>query len=153
MMAYVLTDAGNVLAYPFPPETLRAMHPQVSFPAALSDELLAGYGVFPVAGTTPPAVTAVQELRETTPVFSAGQWVQTWTIDNLTAAQIAAKFLSAKQRLWQKARARAAEEADKAYGGNDDACRTRLLQIGQEIKLAANFAGLGAVDLNAGWPA
>lgn len=87
MTAYVRADGATIVAYPYSFALLRADHPNVSFPREPTPELLAEYGVFPVAASTPPAEEG-KRPEETTPVFLKGEWVQGWVMVNLPRRQI-----------------------------------------------------------------
>ena len=88
-MAYILIDDAE-FRYPFNPADLRAMHPDTSFPDALGDETLAGFGVYPVleANVLPTAANEVAE--EAAPALVDDVWVQQWTVREITDTEFAA---------------------------------------------------------------
>lgn len=78
--------------YPYQPTQLRAENPNVSFPSEMADALLAEFDVYPVQPTSRPEYDpATQTLSEALPSYENGVWVQTWTVTNLTADEIAAR--------------------------------------------------------------
>jgi hypothetical protein len=80
MMTYIRVFDGGV-HYPFDTGTLRFLHPNVSFPAAIPLSLLNEYSVFEVTLKAPPTYDALtEELKETLPVQTDSQWVQAWTV-------------------------------------------------------------------------
>lgn len=79
-MAYIRVFDGGV-HYPFDTGSLKFLHPNVSFPAAIPLSLLNEYSVFEVTLTTPPTYDALTEdLKESLPEQSSGQWVQAWVV-------------------------------------------------------------------------
>ena len=86
-----LARSGAATIYPYSPAQLRADNPGTSFPADMSDALLAEWDVFAVLPTQqPPFDPATQRLNEGQPEQSGGAWVQTWVVSNLTPEEIAA---------------------------------------------------------------
>lgn len=108
-MSYVLTDGKEVIAYPLDREAVRALNPAYSLPASLSDEMLTGFGMFLVSEATPPQITAAQALREIAPIKTKDGWQQQWTIDDLSADQVAAKLAAAKAEVWDQVKAERAK--------------------------------------------
>ena len=76
-MKYLKIKNG-VIAYPY--ATLFADHPNVSFPSPLTEDVLAAFGVFPVAETAKPSCLWWQALRELPPVWKDGQWREAWEV-------------------------------------------------------------------------
>ncbi len=88
---------GAVVAYPYTLAALRADFPNVSFPYQWDPTAFADFGIVAVGDTTPPAHDAItQGVREITPVFSGGQWVQVWEVYALSAGEIAANTAAAQ---------------------------------------------------------
>lgn len=96
-MRYVLISDNAVVAYPYSFAQLCRAHPQVSFPREPSVELLVSYSVYPVAETAPPVPDITQDVREVTPVFSGGQWVQAWELVQAPAETVAQRQEDAAQ--------------------------------------------------------
>jgi len=72
------------MIYPFSPDLVRRLNPDVSFPSELSDETLAEYGVFAVYETVKPEGEIVAEGL---PELVNGEWLQTWTVSEFSVAQ------------------------------------------------------------------
>jgi hypothetical protein len=90
MSLYVLAPNGVVQKYPYNAVDLRRDNPQVSFPAAPVDALLAEWGVYPVTAMLPPNYDPkVERLSEQPPAMVFGSWEQTWAVVPLTADEIA----------------------------------------------------------------
>lgn len=88
---YVLVSNDAAAKYPYSVYALRADNPQVSFPAEPTDNLLAAYGVYPVAVVdAPPFNEATHRLVESTPVQIGSTWTQVWQVQPLTSDEIAA---------------------------------------------------------------
>ena len=81
---YVRTNGeGKVLQYPYHPDMLRYAHPNISFPASMSDAQLAEWNVFEVASTPIPAYNSLtHKITEVTPVNNNG-WHQAWSVEAL----------------------------------------------------------------------
>ena len=75
-----LRVTNSIIEYPFHLSTLKAENPNVSFPREMSEELLAGYGVFGVAAAPEPTVTIYEKVVEGVPSLVNDQWTQTWTV-------------------------------------------------------------------------
>ncbi len=62
-----------------------AAHPNVSFPATLTDEILSPFGYAVLNPTSPPAYDSwTHRLIEGTPEQRDGKWWQTWTLEPVT---------------------------------------------------------------------
>lgn len=96
-MTYALIDKGAVSRYPYVLRDLRAAHPQTSFPAEPTAELLAEYGMHPVAETAAPVPSAQQNLVEGTPTLVKGTWTQNWELTEASAEEIAARTQAAQE--------------------------------------------------------
>lgn len=85
-MLYILTDsATHHTEYPYIEAKLRFDHPNVSFPASMSDADLAAWNVYAVAPAAEPAFNPLtHKLVEGKPVNRDGQWHQVWGIEQLT---------------------------------------------------------------------
>lgn len=68
---------------------VRADFPQTSFPSALSPQVLAEHGIYPVTQTSPPEHSAATHVVEAAPPAEVdGQWTQQWTIRELTPEEV-----------------------------------------------------------------
>lgn len=97
-MSYALIQNGAVAAYPYSFTQLRAANPQVSFPRAVSDEFLAGYGVVKIAPAAKPAYDPTKNIVEGTPALVGGVWTQTWNQVAASAEEIAQRTETAAQQ-------------------------------------------------------
>lgn len=90
---YVKTANGMALVYPYSTNEFRADNPQVSFPSAINDAMLAEYDVYPVViEPNPPYDPATQYIQASNlPALIDGVWVQTKTVVDMTPAQIQAR--------------------------------------------------------------
>lgn len=89
---YALIQNNAVVRYPYTPTDLRLENPQTSFPAHLSEQLLASWSVFPVFDPGQPSHdTATQSVDELPPVFvvNANRWERQWAVRAATAQEIA----------------------------------------------------------------
>jgi hypothetical protein len=72
---------------------IRAAFPNTSFPAFLSDALLAEFNVLPVGQIAPPAVDQLQfKAVELLPVCVDGDWRQRWDVRPLTTQEHTGQF-------------------------------------------------------------
>ena len=102
----------------------RKDNPGISFPEKLSDELLAGYGIYPLRAVSAPGVqVGYQKAVEVEPVLVDGVWVQAWRVVQCTPEEVAA---------WQKenrteavARIRVTTASGKVFDG-DETSQTRM---------------------------
>lgn len=90
---HALIENGAVKRYPYSEWDLKKVNPQVSFPALVTDAVLASFGVHRVFNATPPAVTREQVLEEGAPVFDAqaNRWTQVFVVRAKSAEQTAAE--------------------------------------------------------------
>ena len=83
-MNYIHAENSIVIEYPYSVEKLRSDNPETSFPAVMSEEELAAWGVYPLAEEAVPAFNeATEQLEEKTPIFTNGKWVSNWIIAEL----------------------------------------------------------------------
>jgi hypothetical protein len=80
MQMYLKLKNNVIEKYPYNVNHLKQDNPQVSFPAEVSDELLAEYGVYEVKQTPIPAFTYKNNMVESEPVNNNGVWEQSWII-------------------------------------------------------------------------
>jgi hypothetical protein len=79
-MLYIKIENEQAVGYPMMVQTIRDLHPNISFPSIIdSSELLAlGYAEF--SRTLPPDVGVLQKAVELTPVFDGAVATQTWEV-------------------------------------------------------------------------
>lgn len=85
---------GAVAQYPYTLAQLYAQYPNTSFPASMTAQELADYGVVTVVVTGQPSHDSLtQSVVEVTPVYSAqrSRWEQTWEVVAASADEIAAR--------------------------------------------------------------
>jgi hypothetical protein len=90
---FALIQDGALGQYPYNVARLKALHPNVSFPATPSDETLQEFGMFRVFNATQPELTDTQVLEEDPPVFSTEdqRWTQVWRVRDMTAEEVASR--------------------------------------------------------------
>jgi hypothetical protein len=83
-MLYIKIENEQAVGYPMIVQTIRDLHPNVSFPSIIdSSELLAlGYAEF--IRTVPPTVGVLQKAVELTPVFNGTVATQTWEVQAMS---------------------------------------------------------------------
>lgn len=79
-MSYVLAPEGTVVRYPYNQYQLQNDNPDTSFPVSMTDESLAGWGVYPVTSVARPEVDPLQRVVEELPPEKVdGVWAQRWS--------------------------------------------------------------------------
>lgn len=72
-------------------DQIRALRPNVSFPAAMTDEMITSHGFVVVGEGSRPSVTEHQSAVRGDPVQDAsGNWASSWTVRDWSAEEIAA---------------------------------------------------------------
>jgi hypothetical protein len=90
---YVLIDNTSVLKFPYSIQELRQDNPNTSFPSPMGEEDLATWGVFPVVPQDPPAYDpATETLSQVNPVLEDGEWLQSWSVTEADADEIAKRL-------------------------------------------------------------
>lgn len=97
---YALVKDGAVAAYPYSDEQLRKDNPNVSFPAELTNDVRARFGMRPLIDTTPPAPAPYEEVVEDTPVPSGARWARAYS---LRRAQDPAEAFTQKRQALREA--------------------------------------------------
>jgi hypothetical protein len=93
MMSIYISFRDDITVYPYSPAQLRRDNPGTSFPDAMSDALLAGWGVYPVEPTTQPEYDpSTQRITEGEPEQVGDVWAQTWIVTDLTPEEITARL-------------------------------------------------------------
>lgn len=87
---YIKLKNGNVEKYPYTIAELKQANPQVSFPATITNTLLAEFEMFEVIERIKPLVDEItQKVIEETPNEIEGKWYQDWTVVGLSAEDVA----------------------------------------------------------------
>jgi len=94
---FVKTTDGSVRKYPYTVGNLRRDNPQVSFPAVITDEMLAAWGVFPVVVQAQPEfdLRTQKAIPDIQPYFVDGVWKAGHVVVDNTPEEIAAYDLDA----------------------------------------------------------
>ena len=89
-MAYVKTTNGTVDTYPYNVGQLRRDNPNTSFPKRIPDDMLAEWGVYPVAFADMPSIDdRTQKVeQEQQPSLVNGSWAVGWTVSSKTAEEV-----------------------------------------------------------------
>ena len=77
----------DIINYPYDIPTLRASHPNVSFPVNLTNQILAEWGVYEVT-PTPMPIDYTKNITEGTPVLTDGLYYQNWIQTDATESEI-----------------------------------------------------------------
>jgi hypothetical protein len=78
---YLLASNNTISKFPYTLEELRSDNPRTSFPAILSEEELAVWGVFNVDEQGPPTFNeATESIEIGAPTYLDGKWVAEWIV-------------------------------------------------------------------------
>ena len=83
---YVKLEEGTARYYAI--EDLRIDHPNVSFPAIITNEIAASFDVFPCGTVNPPVIDHTQNIAVGPPVLVGESWVQSWDVTEATPEEI-----------------------------------------------------------------
>lgn len=131
---YVLVNGSSAKYYT--PTDLRFDNPNVSFPAVISDALLAEFGVWPCVTIDAPIVTDAQNLDMGPPEYRDGQWHQTWVVTDATPEEIAARYAATIPRVISMRQARLALLGAGVLSTVD----TAVVQIGGAAQIEWEYA-------------
>ena len=110
---YVLIQGGIARSYSV--TDLRRDNPQISFPKAPGEALLAAWGMTPLTRTEQPDVGHMQNLTEGAPVQEGGEWVQTWVITDAAPEEIEQRAAQQTEQVSQQRREAYVAEADPLF--------------------------------------
>ena len=103
MSKYVKVEGGSVSRYPYTLATLRADNPNTSFPATISDEVLANFNVYTVTRSEPDFDPDTHMPVEINPILvedaEGDFWLQQWSIITLPEETAAANQRSKRDNL------------------------------------------------------
>jgi hypothetical protein len=85
---FALVQDGVLVRYPYTLTDLRLANQNVSFATNVNDETLASFGMVRVITVDRPNVMDGQAVEEGQPVFSDGNWVQTWSVRDLNESEV-----------------------------------------------------------------
>ncbi len=98
-MLYVKVTNGSI-QYPYTIGQLRKDNPNTSFPAYISADTLAAYGVYAVQEVPAPEVDPLTQRHEqTNPVQVDGKWTQTWRVLQLPGDQATVNVRAKRNQL------------------------------------------------------
>jgi hypothetical protein len=98
-MLYVKVTNGSI-QYPYTIGQLRKDNPNTSFPAYISADTLAAYGIYAVQEVSAPEVDPLTQRHEqTTPVQVDGKWTQTWQVTQLPENQAVVNVRAKRNQL------------------------------------------------------
>jgi hypothetical protein len=90
---YVLSFDQVVTAFPYSVEDLRRDNANTSFPAEMTEEMLAAWNVYPVAAQPVPAHDqATQNVKQIAPTLVGNKWLQTWEVTDASSEEIAKRL-------------------------------------------------------------
>ena len=91
-MTYALVADGSITKYPAGLLDIRKANPNTSFPTNLDGLDLSSFGVVTVASADVPSFNVnTQTIAEGTPTLVDGTWTQTWTVSDLSDAELSAQ--------------------------------------------------------------
>jgi hypothetical protein len=101
---FVKISDGQISKYPYSILDLRRDNPSTSFPKAISNDVLAIYGVFPVSVSAAPTFDALVEtlVLQDAPVETAGQWSISYDVEQKPEAMASANVRNERSRLLSK---------------------------------------------------
>ena len=84
-MLLVKTSSGEVEQFPYTLGDFRRDNAQTSFPRIIPTEMLAGYGVYPVAARSKPSFNLLTQTltRNTLPTYQTDCWTVGWIVTDL----------------------------------------------------------------------
>lgn len=71
---------------------IRNAFPNVSFPPAMTDEVIADFGVVPVRTSPAPVIDHTQNISEGEPTFTGEYWEQLWVVSEATDGEVTARI-------------------------------------------------------------
>ena len=93
-MNYIHAQDTNVIEYPYSIEKLRRDNPETSFPAVMSEEELAEWGVFAIEEQDPPAFSEQTEsIQLQPPALVDGVWVREWLVIKASLEEIESRTI------------------------------------------------------------
>lgn len=117
-------------------DQVRALRPNVSFPAALTDAIIAAHGFDTIGEGNKPTVMEHQSAVRGDPVQSGGAWVFSWTVRDWSAEEIAAHEAAKIPQTVTRRQAKQAlllagllDNVQPAIDAMPDATQRRLMQL------------------------
>ena len=130
---YVKVINGNPTDYTI--RELKQENPNTSFPSEISDELLAGFGVYRVYIPTAPDFDYDTQARDrtTAPTLIGDRWEHSWTVRDLTAEELSQRDQEKRARLIVTPRQARLELAKRGQLANIDTIIASLPADQQEV--------------------
>jgi hypothetical protein len=98
-MLYVKVTNGSV-QFPYTMGQLRKDNPNTSFPAYITESILANYNVYKIVEITPPIIDPLtQKYEQTTPIQVGGTWTQVWRVVQLPEDQATVNIRAKRNQL------------------------------------------------------
>lgn len=122
---YILVKQDQTTVYPYSFYQLRMDNPNISFPENMTDEQYAEWSVFRVESVARPQYDSnTHRVVESGPVLESGSWKQSWTIEQLSDAEIARKAAKLQAEL---------DKQQREYLDNTDWYIIRKMETGIEV--------------------
>lgn len=151
-MAYVKTQGGQVVKFPYTIGQLRSDNPNTSFPKRVPDHILTSYGVFEVTVEPAPAVdeTKYKAVRSDAPSLNLeNKWVLTWSVVEKTEEEKQVYYDATAAKVRAKRNSLLSETDWMALSDNTMPAEwAAYRQALRDITNHANFPYLDAAD----WP-
>lgn len=88
---YILAESQVIIQYPLFLGKWRSDNPSVSLPEQPTEDQLAEQNIFKVIDTPKPLADYTEDVEEELPVYTDGDWVQSWKIIPATPEEIQAR--------------------------------------------------------------
>jgi hypothetical protein len=99
---FVKIKDGQVDKYPYLPANLRKENKNVSFPAEITNDILAKYNVFPVKYVDLPTIDERKQVVSGSVELIGGDWTQVWTVNRLPVENASANVREHRDRLLKR---------------------------------------------------
>ncbi len=91
------------VVFPYTVRELRTENPKTSFPAEMSDEILASWSVYPVTVADKPSLAHNEVAeRQATPIETDGAWSVGWAVRTYSDDEIAAIAVTVRRERGEK---------------------------------------------------
>lgn len=148
---YVKATDSTVEAWPYNPEQVRRDNPSTSFPATLTDELLAAWNIYPVTIAPEPAFNSATQMVvvDENPALVDGVWTLGSTVVDKSVEDLASEQAAIEASNRQNRNALLAETDYLALSDNTlTAAMSAYRQALRDITTHANWPNLADSD----WP-
>lgn len=148
---YVKATNSTVDAWPYNPQQIRRDNPSTSFPATLTDDLLAAWNIYPVTIAPEPSFDRATQfvVDNEAPALVDGVWTLGFTVVDRTAEDLASEQAAIEGTNRQRRNALLAETDYLALSDNTlTAAMSAYRQALRDITTHANWPNLNPAD----WP-